>query len=93
MERTPLDSLDVPAMLEISEPRGAVPWAWYAVGTGILLAVVNQLLSDEARSLRVAIGALSSVAIMGILLAVLAVSFAGVRALRRSSRSWTGLRS
>jgi hypothetical protein len=91
MEPTPLDSLDVPALLEISEPRGSTPWAWYAIGAGILLAGINELLSDEAKPLKLVFGALSGVAIMVILFALMIGSLSAMRAMRAQERQLDGV--
>lgn len=82
MEPTPLDALDVPALLESSEPGGSTPWVWYAIGAGILLAGMNQLLTDQPKPLKIAIGALSGFAILFILFGLMGISFASVRAVR-----------
>jgi hypothetical protein len=91
MEPTPLDSLDVPALLEISEPRASIPWVWYAIGAGILLAGLNQLVSDDAKSLKIAIGALSGLAMMAVVVTLMSISWFGMRAIRAQQKQLDGI--
>ncbi len=82
MSSSPVDQLDVPLLLEVSEPQPRVPWVWYGIGVGVLLAVVDHALSGQSKEIDAALNAMCAVAMTGVLLTLMGISFANVRAVR-----------
>jgi hypothetical protein len=82
MTPSPLDHLDVPQLLEISEPQPRVPWAWYAIGVGILLAGMDHLLSGQSPEMDQILNAMCAVTMTGVLVALMGISMVNVRAVR-----------
>jgi len=77
-----MDQLDVTQLLEISEPQPRVPWVWYAIGVGILLAAMDHLLSGQSPQMDEDLNAMCAVTMTGVMLALMAISLANVRAVR-----------
>lgn len=82
MTALPVDQLDVQALLEISEAQPRVPWTWYAIGVGVLLAAMNRGFAGQSKEMDAAINALCAIAMTAVLVALIAISFANVRAVR-----------
>ncbi|HET6251322.1 MAG TPA: hypothetical protein VFE47_26800 [Tepidisphaeraceae bacterium] len=65
---TPIGFLDVPVLLEASQPQPRIPWAWYATGACVALLVVAYF--APAGNGGAAIGALASILSLGIFLSL-----------------------
>jgi hypothetical protein len=85
MTPSPVDQLDVQQLLEISEPQPSVPWAWYAIGVGVLLAGIDHLLSGQSPEMDAALNAMCAITMTGVLAALMGISWFNVRAVRAQS--------
>src|SRR5206468_7838269 len=74
METAPPQFLDVPALLERSQPAPRHGWFWYAVGIFLLLVVTSAYFSRQSVEMDQAIGAVSTVAMIGLMIAMAGVT-------------------
>ena len=65
---------------------------WYAIGVGILLALLDRGLAGQSKEMDAALNMLCAVVMTGVLVALMAISFANVRAVGRNINGSTRLR-
>ena len=82
MSLSPVDHLDIPQLLEVSQPQPRVPWVWYAIGVGILLAGMDHLLSGQSPEMDQVLNGISALTMTGVLVGLMAISLVNVRAVR-----------
>lgn len=73
--------LDVPSLLESSEPRPRVPWFWYVAGTFATMMFISAL-SQGTPEAKQAIEVLSGLVMIGLLGLLAALSVSSMRKLR-----------
>lgn len=73
------DFLDVPALLESSEPRRRVGLFWYALGGFLLVVLGATLVSQGSETGRRVVDALSAVAMLGVVVGMLVLTTLTVR--------------
>lgn len=75
----PNDFLDVPLLLERSQPRLTAGWFWYAAGAFMLLVLVSSYVSSQSAVLEGFVRVLSGIAMVGVFAVMMAVTWLAVR--------------
>ena len=65
-QQPPPGFLDVPYLLEQSQPRQRVAWFWYAVGVFLLIVMGSTLLGNYSPQMRTVVQALSALTMIGL---------------------------
>lgn len=87
----PMGFLDAPALLETSEPRPRVPWAWY-VGGGLLVLVLSSAIAgQQSPQVRQAIEVLSMLLFLAMMAGLSMLTVVTVRKLRAEQQAVEGI--
>jgi tetratricopeptide (TPR) repeat protein len=71
--------LDVPALLESSQPRARVGWFWYAAGGFLLVVLLTTLASSQSETGRRLVDVLSAVLMLALIAGMLVLTVLTVR--------------
>ncbi len=74
--------LDVPALLERSQPRARSGWLWYAAGLFMLVVLLSTFLRNESGVMAQLVSVFSALAMVGIIAALVMVTTFAVRRVR-----------
>jgi tetratricopeptide (TPR) repeat protein len=74
--------LDVPALLERSQPRARGAWLWYALGAFLLVVVSSTVLSRQSGAMAQVVNVLSAVAMLGLIVGMALLTWLTVRRAR-----------
>ena len=75
----PNDFLDVPALLERSQPRVYAGWLWYGAGAFLLIVLLSSFATAQSPMMESFIRALSAIAMVGVVGVMMAVTWVAVR--------------
>lgn len=87
----PPEFLDVPSLLETSEPRPRIAWNWYILGALILLVMSGSFVGAQSGAAQHAVQAMSFLLVFLVLAGLPALSYFTVRALRAEQRQVDGV--
>ena len=79
-DQPPNAFLDVPSLLDSSQPRARVGWFWYAVGAFLLVVGVSTLIDSTFPGGRRVVSAVSTLSLFGIMFALAALTWSTARA-------------
>jgi hypothetical protein len=91
METQPVQFLDVPALLERSEPRPRVAWTWYGLGGFLLLAIVSGIGGANPTAGEVLVQVMSGFLMVGLMVAVGAVTWSALKEYRAEQAQVRGI--
>ncbi len=74
--------LDVPSLLEQSQPRARTAWLWYGGGVFLLLLMTSSFMSGQSAAGGIALQALSSLLMLGVVAAMGFYTWSTVRGVR-----------
>lgn len=78
----PVPFLDVARLLESSRPRPRVNWFWIAIGALLLIVLGSSALASDLPNGNAAVQALAGLAVVGLAIALIAISGHSVRQIR-----------
>jgi tetratricopeptide (TPR) repeat protein len=78
--------LDVPELLELSQPRRAIAWFWYAVGGFLLAAMLSSYFSTRSPGAEMLVRLFSSVTLFGLMVGMMLLTALAVRRHRNEQR-------
>jgi tetratricopeptide (TPR) repeat protein len=73
------DFLDVPALLEQSQPRLQAGWFWYAAGAFLLIVLFSSFASTQSPVLEAFVQVLSALSMVGVIAAMMLLTWLAVR--------------
>lgn len=82
MNGTDPQFLDVPALLERSQPRARGAWLWYAPGAFLLVVIASTLLSRQSGAMAHVVNLLSAVTMLGLIVGMALLTWLTVRRAR-----------
>src|SRR5690242_9578907 len=74
--------LDVPVLLERSQPAPRVAWFWYAVGLFLLVVMISTWAGRQSAMMANVVRMLSALSMLGIVAALTVVTWVAVRKAR-----------
>jgi tetratricopeptide (TPR) repeat protein len=78
----PTPNLDVPALLELSQPRARGGWFWYAPGIFMLVVLLSTFLRSSSGVMAQVMSVFSAMAMVGIIAALVMITMFAVRRVR-----------
>jgi tetratricopeptide (TPR) repeat protein len=75
--------LNVPRLLEASAPAVRTSWFWYLAGTLLLIMMLSSYLTSRLAHAQQLIGAISTLSLLGVVLAMMAAAWMAARAVQR----------
>src|SRR5688500_2151474 len=75
----PHEFLDVPALLERSQPRLHAGWLWYGAGGFLLLVLLSSFLTSQSPTMEAFVRVLSAIAMVGVVGVMMAITWMAVR--------------
>jgi tetratricopeptide (TPR) repeat protein len=82
----PAQFLDVPSLLERSQPKPHQGWFWYAIGVFLLIVITSAYFSTQSEAMNQVVGFMSSVAMVGVMFAMAGVTLVLARRQREELR-------
>jgi tetratricopeptide (TPR) repeat protein len=79
-DEPPSSFLDVPTLLDASQPRARVGWFWYALGAFLLVVGASTLIDSSFPNGRRVVSAISTLALFGIMFGMAALTWSAAKA-------------